>query len=363
MNIKQAKDLDLADFLAGLGFTPARKAKGELWYKSPFRAEDDTPSFKISTSGKAWFDFGDDATKGGNIIDFVLRYYQLPENDISGALRAIRQVSGRVVANDHKQPTQRPQERQKTAFEIGFEEDTAKTEKIEQAGYIINYVKEFEVWAGYGRSRSFSPLAQYLSNRGINPRIAAPFIVNIGFSPSKQPSKKWFGVGFKNNSGGFEVRCNFNGTNFKTCVGTKDFTFLEAKKIEGQPTPSRTLIFEGFVDFLSYLSMFTNVDVTKENYLILNGTTMTDRAIAAIKNHETLLEPLVLFTQTDEAGQRVSDKFLDLHDRQVLTAWHHYENFKDLNEALEAKVKASQPEPSIKPDFGYTPSTPSPKLG
>lgn len=329
MNIAQAKQIPLDELLSWLGYEPAKEVNGELWYNSPFR-DDDTPSFKLSSSRTAWFDFGDGLTNGGNIIDFALRYYKLPEKDVSGALRELRAFSGRLVANAPKQATQRAENRQERVFK--------KPEAEEQpTGHILNFEKPFEIWQTSNRFRKYTPLAQYLVDRGIDPEIAAPYLSTIGFSPSRQPEKKWFGVGFRNNSGGFEVRAKFGNTGFKACIGKKDLTFYSAKSAEGEPKPTKTYVFESFLDFVSYLTVFKKTNSSNANYLILNGATLANRGLEAIKQSETHFSPLILFTQLDEAGQEASRKFLELTDRDVLTGWHYYEGYKDLNEALQAK--------------------------
>ena len=45
MNIQEAKDIRLVDFLAGFGYEPVIQRGNSVWYKSPFRAE-------------LWYDFG-----------------------------------------------------------------------------------------------------------------------------------------------------------------------------------------------------------------------------------------------------------------------------------------------------------------
>ena len=39
MNIQEAKDIRLVDFLAGFGYEPVIQRGNSVWYKSPFRAE------------------------------------------------------------------------------------------------------------------------------------------------------------------------------------------------------------------------------------------------------------------------------------------------------------------------------------
>lgn len=69
MNIVQAKQIQLEDFLAKLGYQPTKKDKNSLWYYSPFRKES-TPSFNVNIHKRVWYDHG--LGKGGNIIDLAM---------------------------------------------------------------------------------------------------------------------------------------------------------------------------------------------------------------------------------------------------------------------------------------------------
>lgn len=99
MRADDAKRLPLDQILSSLGFSPVKSQKNgqELWYTSPFREEKDA-SLHISSVmhprlGEIWVwkDFGD---VGGNVIDFALRYFRLPANDVSGALARLEQFGG-----------------------------------------------------------------------------------------------------------------------------------------------------------------------------------------------------------------------------------------------------------------------------
>ena len=45
MNIQDAKQIKIADYLQSLGYSPVKQQSGSLWYKSPFRRETEA-SFK-----------------------------------------------------------------------------------------------------------------------------------------------------------------------------------------------------------------------------------------------------------------------------------------------------------------------------
>ena len=55
MNIEQAKELNLKDFLEELGYKPVRVKHNSAWYLSPFRDEN-IASFKVNMKRNEWFD-------------------------------------------------------------------------------------------------------------------------------------------------------------------------------------------------------------------------------------------------------------------------------------------------------------------
>ena len=56
MNIQEAKQIRIADYLQSLGYTPVKQQGSSLWYKSPLREEKDA-SFKVNTDRNLWFDY------------------------------------------------------------------------------------------------------------------------------------------------------------------------------------------------------------------------------------------------------------------------------------------------------------------
>ena len=72
MNMNEAKQIRIEEYLHSLGYSPVRQQGGSLWYNSPFRDEQE-PSFKVNTERNLWYDFG--AGKGGNIIALAQELY------------------------------------------------------------------------------------------------------------------------------------------------------------------------------------------------------------------------------------------------------------------------------------------------
>lgn len=77
-------------------------------------------------------------------------------------------------------------------------------------------------------------LLRYLEERKINVHIARKECVELRFSHN---GKSYFAIGFKNKSGGYEVRNRF----FKGCMSPKDITHIRQ-----QDEPRQTCyVFEG----------------------------------------------------------------------------------------------------------------------
>jgi len=72
MNIKEAKEMDMVDYLSKLGHEPTDIKGPEYWYHSPFHQEK-TPSFSINRKDNVWYDFSEG--KGGNLVDFGILYH------------------------------------------------------------------------------------------------------------------------------------------------------------------------------------------------------------------------------------------------------------------------------------------------
>ena len=84
MNIQEAKNIRLVDFLAGFGYKPVIQRGNSVWYKSPFRTEKEA-SFKVDLHKELWYDFG--LGKGGDIITLAKEIYRT--QDIGYVLQCI----------------------------------------------------------------------------------------------------------------------------------------------------------------------------------------------------------------------------------------------------------------------------------
>ena len=182
MNIQEAKQIKIADYLQSLGYSPVKQQGNCLWYKSPFRQETEA-SFKVNTDRNLWFDYG--LGRGGNIIA------------LAGVLYASDHVPYLLGKIAEQAPHIRP---------ISF--------SFSPAG-IRNRVSNIWRWAN-------SPIrhcSDTCRNGGINIALAKAQCKELHFTHNGKP---YFAIGFPNVAGGFEVRNRF----FKGCVAPKDISHI-----------------------------------------------------------------------------------------------------------------------------------------
>lgn len=146
--------------------------------------------------------------------------------------------------------------------------------------------------------------------------------------------KNYFGIGFKNDSCGYEIRNKYS----KICLGKKDISTIKNNS-------NSVRIFEGFFDFLSFKNLENELEKEPSDYLVLNSVSM----IQNIKNSLGKYEKVELYLDNDEAGNRaveiMSNEIQNAKDNRVL-----YSDFKDLNEYLNQQTSAveNQSKPRFK---------------
>jgi hypothetical protein len=134
--------------------------------------------------------------------------------------------------------------------------------------------------------------------------------------------KKYTAIGFKNDSGGYELRNQF----FKGSSSPKDITFLN----HGQQ--KNLAVFEGFFNYLSFHSIRKNHFVLT-NFLVLNSASFFEKSREKMEAHQEIN----LFLDTDPAGKKLTQLALQWDKGKYIDRSHLYQNQKDLNEWLVHK--------------------------
>lgn len=303
MRMNEAKEVDIPDLLARLGYHPDEKRSrpgGEQWYASPLRQEA-TPSFKVSRDGKKWYDHG--IGQGGTIIDLLMARF---DTDESGALRTLEQLLNA--------PAPPPQSVALTAVSGSTEPEPMTITALQPVTH--------------------PELKRYLRERGIPPEVALPYVQEMHYRRGEKP---YYALAFASRSGGYELRNAF----FKGLHGHKDITVLlpETESAAGAATQAAVAVFEGFMDFLSAVVIAGRAP--RMPVIIMNSTALKESTLAAIR--ELGAETVHLYLDRDAAGQRLTTEMqaalpdIMVQDRSVL-----YAGYTDLNDFHRATAKQKQ---------------------
>ena len=296
------KRYPIVAYLERKGINPVRRTPAYALYRSPIR-EETHPSFKVDTEKNLWIDYAEG--RGGSIIDLCMR---LEGCTLSESICRLGQTTSFDTACNNVEPSK---------------------EKAYSSNGSIKPLKE-KMANGTRRLIEVSdtlppPLQEYLTKvRCINLVKAIPFLKSISYEVR---GRRYEAIGFANLSGGYELR---NDKTFKGTVAPKDITPVFENK------PQSVCLFEGFMDFLSFLSMKEEVN---NRCLVMNSVSNIGRSISYLNNHQ--VSSIRTFLDNDDAGRRATQELIragfKVEDMSV-----HYGNFKDLNEYHISRVREQQ---------------------
>lgn len=279
----EVRQWDMVTFLSRLGYEPDKIKGRNYWYKSPLRNER-TASFKVNRNKNRWYDFGEGT--GGSLVDFGIRYYQCSVSDFL-----------QLVRSDFSLP--RP------AFIPPLRIPEKETDKI-----LIESVGDLQHPA----------LLQYLESRQILLSLAGRYCVEVTY---QNQGKTFFALGFKNNSGGHELRSRY----FKGSSSPKDYTLI-------QKGNTSLIVVEGFIDFLSCLTLFPDA-CNASDFLILNSLSFFSRADRVIGNYRNQH----FYLDNNKAGKACTKQALALYPHSIDRSYL-YTGYEDLNDYLCNKPMA-----------------------
>jgi DNA primase len=211
--------------------------------------EDSNPSFKVDYDKDLWYDFG--ANEGGSIVDLVMK---LENCSLAEAFQKLDNTS------------------------FSFQRDNVP---------VVPINRESAIKIADTKPLNHPALLDYLKERSINTNIAKHYCFEIHYSIS---GKNYFAIGFPNDAGGWELR----NRDFKGSISPKNITTINNSN-------DAVMLFEGFMDFLSYLSMKQNPSPTIDS-AILNSIANLPKAIPFLQTHQTIHA----FFDNDEAGKRAA---------------------------------------------------------
>ena len=288
-DLSRIKRYPIVEYLERKGVKPVRRTPSYALYRSPLR-EETHPSFKVDTEKNLWIDYGEG--RGGSIIDLCMR---MEGCTLSEAIRRLGQNApddGNDFVPNNSQPVM----------------------AVNGARKLIEI------------SDTLPPhLQDYLTKeRCIDLEKATLFLKCISY---KVRGRHYQAIGFANLSGGYELRDN---KTFKGTIAPKDITPIFTDRAEP------VCIFEGLMDFLSFLSMKEEIT---NHCLVMNSVSNVARTIRYLNDRH--LTHIRAFLDNDEAGRRTVQDFIKagfhVEDMNI-----HYKDFKDLNDFHVSRVREQQ---------------------
>ena len=128
--------------------------------------------------------------------------------------------------------------------------------------------------------------------------------------------KTYYGIGFKNDSGGWEIRNPY----FKASSSPKDITTFKNGSDEA-------VVFEGFTDFLSFQFLHKNLPENSQDFVVLNSVSFFERARLFMEQHQLIR----LYLDRDAAGQKYCRRALSMSTKYTDES-KLYKKHKDLND-------------------------------
>ena len=262
------KRYSIVEYLEKKGIRPVRRTPAYAMYRSPLR-EETRPSFKVDREKNLWIDYAEG--RGGSIIDLCMR---LEGCTLSEAICRLGQNALEHTAYSSNSP-----KRETPISSNQIENVTASGTRR-----LINI------------SDTLPPhLQEYLKKeRCINLEKATLFLKYISYEVR---GRRHEAIGFANSSGGYELRDNHL---FKGTVAPKDITPIFEDK--AQPV----CLFEGFMDFLSFLSM--KGEVTNQ-CLVMNSVSNVARSIHYLNKRN--ITSVRAFLDNDDAGRKTVQEFVN----------------------------------------------------
>ena len=288
------KRYPIVEYLERKGVKPVRRTAAYALYCSPLR-EETHPSFKVDTEKNLWIDYGEG--RGGSIIDLCMRMEGCTLSE------AIRRLGQNAPVNDT----------------YSFLNDFVPNNS--QPVMAVNGARRLiEI------SDTLPPYFQeYLTKeRCIDLEKATLFLKCISYEVR---GRRYQAIGFANLSGGYELR---DDKTFKGTIAPKDITPIFTDRAEP------VCIFEGFMDFLSFLSMKEEIT---NHCLVMNSVSNVARTIRYLNDRH--LTHIRAFLDNDEAGRMAVQDFikagLHVEDMNI-----HFQDFKDLNDFHVSRVREQQ---------------------
>jgi len=283
MTPEEIKQINIRSFLGKMNIQPVKDYSYYGMYHCPYR-EDRNASFKVDYNKNIWHDFG--TGEGGSIIDLVMKIENCSFHEAANLLE--RKYADVQIGSNANNLFSFHGNRFSNNIESKIEYIIPITQPL-----LINYVKE--------RKIDLSLVKQYCNE--------------VHY---QNQSGRFFSVGFRNDRGGYELS---SPTGFKGCFPPKDIKTFRCSS-------DSCLVFEGFWDFLSYLTI-QKVEKSKHDVAVLNSVANVKKAMSFLKTYKEIYT----YLDNDDAGRKATELIKSVNSN-VNNRSIHFADYKDLNDYL-----------------------------
>lgn len=286
-DIANLKRTPIADYLSSLSIQPVKESNGQLLYHSPL-TDEHSPSFYVHP-GKNVFNCFSSGEKG-DVIRLVILLEKI----------AFKPALERLATFDATQIA---------AFSFGSSTSNSIPPcPPEQSTTILLD----------DRALFNQVLMEYAMGRGIPASLAKRYLHEVRY---KNDGRIYESVGFKTDKNSYALRSK----GFKGWLGQ---SAIRTISVEGS---TELDLFEGFFDFLSFLTYFLLLR-PKRTTIVLNSTSNLKQALPALEGYKRIN----CFFDNDSAGRKAFDKLKALN-LPVKNRSGIYIDSKDFNEFLITK--------------------------
>lgn len=268
-------------------------------YVATWRGDTD-PSFHVKED-RLWYDFG--LGKGGGVWQFV----------------------GMVINNEDKQAI-RKYLTELMGKNISVVPIDTSMQVAHKEGVQFHILNEYPM--------NNKNLLDYLASRGVSKEVAEKNTSVVTYRLSGS-SSVLYGIGFKNDLGGYEIRSAKN----KIASSPKTIT---TKFYDGADT---VRVFEGFIDYLSFLSAYPQAP--KSSYVILNGVANVEKAFDFLSRYKKV----DCYLDNDGGGDTCAKKIQQVVGEAFVDRRPFYKGFNDFNDKICSELKKSSQEFKQRPKF------------
>jgi hypothetical protein len=264
-------------------------------YSCPYR-NDRNASFKVDYHKNVWHDFG--TGEGGTLIDLVMK---IENCSFCEAVSCLEKQYAGIQKSDIADK------------DFSFHGDIPAV--TIQEIIPITHTK----------------LVAWVQERKIDLSLARIYCREIHY---RNKGRDYFSIGFRNDNDGFELS---SPPNFKGCISPKDITTIRFSR-------PICLVFEGFWDFLSYLTI-QKIEISKHDVAVLNSVANLQKAINFLKTHKEVYT----YLDNDDGGSKATE-LIKSNCVSVIDRSERYAGFKDLNDYLcqQPIIKPQEEQKTVK---------------